>query len=431
VTGQAGVALELGPEQGRRAHLARAQLGHLFPPVGIPLHLGYGPVPPGYREVESWRVIPDRRSPRFLVPADPAAAARLVLSHNALRPPRVAAMRRLAAIAMRPLARRQGEAGLLRLSVPDPVTDDDVAAAVITRHLAHRVPGARSTAVSLRDFHPRAKPTVQVAAADGTVLAFGKVAADPATGARVLAEADLLAGVGPALRAAGARVQVPTVLDAGTCGPFRFSLVAPLPASATRVGLAHDDAVCAALQGFSTAQGTRRAALGSTGLWQSIYERVEAAQEARSQRPDLVAGLSRLADAIALRDCDTSLEVGWYHGDWVPWNLARDPETGVLWTWDLEYGARSGPLGLDALRWVFQVRHVLRRASFGEAIGGMVDAGPQLLPALGIDPSLTPLLVRLHVLETMATALALLAGGRGLPGGLDADAVSVMAAWQP
>jgi hypothetical protein len=177
----AAVIVELGQKPSTRVNLARAQLMHLFPAVGFPLHLGYGAPPSGYRQVEAWRVIPNRHSPRFLVPTDPAAAARLVVSHNALRPPRVAWTRRAAALAMRPLAGLAGEQGLLRLSVPTEVSPHDVENGVITVHLARRVPAAAATAISLRDFHPRAKPTVQIADATGRVAAFAKVASDPAS----------------------------------------------------------------------------------------------------------------------------------------------------------------------------------------------------------------------------------------------------------
>jgi hypothetical protein len=221
------------------------------------------------------------------------------------------------------------------------------------------------------------------------------------------------------------------VLDLGSCGPFTFSVVEPLPDTVTRIGLEQDESVLAALTTFAAALGERRGALGSTTWWQAVFERVEAARAAHHLRGDLVDGMLRLADAVAARDGDLDLAIGCYHGDWVPWNLARDTATGTLWAWDLEYGAITGPLGLDALRWVFQVNHVVRRTSFGQAVAAMVEAAPALLPRLGIDPCHATLLVRLHVLETMATALGLLASGRGLPIGLDPDAVTVMAGWQP
>ena len=229
------VDLDLGPNPGRRVGLARAQLSHLFPAADFPLHLGYGPVPAGFRQVEAWRVVPNRRSPRFLVPPDPAQAARLVLSHNALRSPRVALTRRAAALAMRPLAALQGDT-LLRLSVPQDVSEQAVEDGVVTVHLARRVPTAVSTALSLRDFHPRAKPTVQLADASGRVVAFAKVASDPATGERVSAEAELLARFGAALTTPDAELSLPRVLDVGSCGPFTYSVVEPLPDTVRRIG---------------------------------------------------------------------------------------------------------------------------------------------------------------------------------------------------
>ena len=118
------------------------------------------------------------------------------------------------------------------------------------------------------------------------------------------------------------------------------------------------------------------------------------------------------------------MPVGRYHGDWTPWNMGIS--NGVIWAWDLEYGSPQGPLGLDALRWAFQVQHVTGGATFTEAVAAMTAAAPHVLAPLGVPTTLTTTLVRFHVIETMATALGLLASGRGLPDGLDPDAVEVM-----
>ncbi len=241
-----------------------------------------------------------------------------------------------------------------------------------------------------------------------------------------------MARFGAALATPGPALSLPRVLDVGSCGPFTYSVVEPLPDTVRRIGPDQDD------RGAAGPGGVHRRPSAAAGRpWvpppggRGCYERVETAREAEGQRPDLVEGLLRLADAVAAHDSDRELAVGCYHGDWVPWNLARDSATGRLWAWDLEYGAVTGPAGLDALRWVFQVQHVLHRVSFGQAVAAMAEAAPDLLPQLGLDPALAPVLIRLHVLETMATALTLLATGRGLPRGLDPDAVTVMAAWQP
>jgi hypothetical protein len=430
----APVRIELGGSDtpdgaSERMRVVRAQLEHLFPPAPFPLHLGYGPPPSGFVEVDAWRVIPSRSAPRFLVPVDPAAASRIVVSHNRLRAPTVAAVRRLAAIAIRPLAMVQGAGTVLRLSAPAGVGEAELDAAVITRQLRRRLPEAVGTAISLRDFHPRAKPTVQLTDDHGTVVAFAKVASDPATAERVLTEADLLERLGTGLEGLGlgprGPLRLPRVLDSGRSGPFAYSVVEPLPQHARRIGEADEPRVLQALAAFGTCLGpVRTMPLAQTALWDDVLARAHAAQAARGARPELVEGLDRLLATALRHDAATLVPAGAYHGDWTPWNMGQADE--VIWAWDLEYGSPQGPLGLDALRWVFQVQHVTAGASFTQAVAAMTAAAPHLLPVLGVPVALTTPLVRFHVIETMASALGLLASGRGLPTGLDPDAVDVM-----
>src|SRR4051794_11211716 len=180
------------------------QLGQLLPVGAVPLHVGFGPVPPGHRAVDAWRAAPAPGDPRYLVPVGHAAARRVLVSHLRLRELRVRLQRRAAAAAVAPLAAWYGDRAVLRVSVPSGVADDAVDALFVTRHLVGLVPGAVGTALSLRGGHARAKPMVQLVDDRGEVVAFAKVAADPATAARVRRETALLRRFGDALGAAGA-----------------------------------------------------------------------------------------------------------------------------------------------------------------------------------------------------------------------------------
>jgi len=282
-----------------------------------------------------------------------------------------------------------------------------------------------ATAISLRDFHPRAKPTVQLTDVDGVVVAFAKVASDPATAERVLTEADLLTRLGAGLDRPDSPIRLPRVLDSGRSGPFAYSVVEPLPQEARRIAGADEARVLQALAAFGTCLGPARTMpLAQTALWDDVLGRAQAAQAARGARPDLVEGLDRLLATALRHDAGLTVPVGAYHGDWTPWNMGLAGD--VVWAWDLEYGNPQGPLGLDALRWVFQVQHVTGGATFTQAVAAMTAAATHLLPVLGVPAALAMPLVRFHVIETMASALGLLSSGRGLPSGLDPDAVDVM-----
>ncbi len=456
--GTGSVTIALGPSS-PRVDAAVAQLRHLFAgpaAAGADLHVGYGSPPPGHRVVDAWRVVPAAAAPLFLVPLDPRAARRLLSSHNGLRGARVRAARTAASLAVGGVAALAGDRTVLRASVPDDVPDDVVDVALVTRHLVRTVPGAAATAVSLRAFHPLAKPTVQVTDPRGDVVAFTKVAIDRATAARVEREATLLRrlGVGRAGttddrtaddrtaddRTADDRatedrcpregVRLPRVLDHGRVGDFTLCVVEPLPRRTRGVRAGDEAAVLGRLAAFAALGDTGRTPLRATALWRELTARAAAVTGTACTRPDIAAALAGLVEAVERSDGDRELAVGAFHGDWVPWNMGWHGAD--LWVWDLEYGSPQGPVGLDALRWVFQVEHVLHRRRLTDAVDAMAAAVPRVLTRLGLAAEATdlaPALVRVHLVAVASTALAALAAGRGLPPGLDPEVVDVLRAW--
>ncbi len=400
---------------------AGGQLDQLLPVGAVPLHVGFGPVPAGHRLVEAWRAVPGPRRPRYLVPLDAAAARRVLVSHALLREPRVRLQRRTAAAAVSPLGAWHGERGVLRVSVPADVPDDVVDDLFVTRHLVRLVPGATGTALSLRGGHARAKPMVQLVDGRGDVVAFAKVAADPATAARVRREAALLRRFGDALGTAGP-LRLPRVLATGDAGGCTVSVVEPLPQEVRGGRDGDDERALPGLLALRDAVGVRTGPLGTAALWTETLAALDEAVGGLGR--DVSHGASALADAaLALADrmgavdAGVELPLGPFHGDWVPWNLGWAGST--LWAWDLEYGSAEGPVGLDALRWVFLVEQLARGRDLPGAVAAVRDAGPAVLPRLGADPAHTDVLVRLHLLELVTSALAVVVAGRGMPVGLD------------
>ncbi|MDQ1293285.1 MAG: phosphotransferase [Actinomycetota bacterium] len=416
-----------GPLRGRQrcqVAAARQQLAQLFGAADVPARIGYGPVPPGHRVVESWRVLPGPADPRFLVPLDPAVARRVLVSHNRLRSGRVRWQRRAAALAVGPLRQLHGERSELCLSVPEEVSPAGAERGLITRRMLSTVPGAEHTAISLQRFHPRAKPTVQLVGGDGRIVAFAKIATDPVTAQRVERESDLLRRLGEGLNGP---VRLPAVLGSHSDGPVAYSVAAPLPERARGAVPSDEPRILQRLKIFQEALGTRVTRVGDTDLWQEL-ERLAQRARGATERPDLVQAHARLLEFCRTGDAELDLPAGCLHGDWVPWNMAWEAER--LWVWDLEYGSPLAPLGLDALRWTFQLRHALAGSSLVAAVGAMAAAAPRVLPEVGIDPDSAPTLIRLHLLELLGSALALLAAGRGLPPGLDPDAARVLREWE-
>jgi hypothetical protein len=400
------------------------QLGQLLPLGAVPMHVGFGPVPAGSRVVEAWRAVPGPHDPRYLVPVDRPAARGVLLSHLRLRDPRVRLQRRAAAAAVAPLSAWYRDRAVLRVSVPADVGNDVVDQLFVTRHLVRLVPGADGTALSLRGGHARAKPTVQLVDSAGAVVAFAKVASDPATAARVRREADLLRRFADALGTRGP-LRLPRLLADGDGASFTYSVAEPLP-QAVRGG--REDDLERALPGLAAlrdAAGVRTAPLAAASLWAETLTTLDEAVAQLARTGTALPGAAReLADAavaLATRmravDAAVELPLGPFHGDWVPWNLGWDGDT--MWAWDLEYGSVEGPVGLDALRGVFLVEQLARGLRIRDAVRAMRSAAPRLLPRLGARPEHADVLVRMHLLELVTSALAVVAAGRGMPGGLD------------
>jgi len=107
--------------------------------------------------------------------------------------------------------------------------------------------------------------------------------------------------------------------------------------------------------------------------------------------------LTRIADGIERSRGDVRLEFGRWHGDLVPWNLARLGAATFAWDW--ESSTADAPVGFDALHFGFQVAFVARRTPLARAAAlAARQAGPALT-ALAIPASALDLLPPLHLLE--------------------------------
>jgi hypothetical protein len=87
-----------------------------------------------------------------------------------------------------------------------------------------------------------------------------------------------------------------------------------------------------------------------------------------------------------------------WHGDWVPWNLARCHRGLVAWDW--EYSEPGAPVGLDEVHGRYQVERVAR--------GAGVDAALRTAHGAVADPWLPA--AHLAMLVTRHARLARLAG---------------------
>lgn len=345
-------------------------------------------------------VLPISRHNRFLVPlgANRATAASLA-GYAALRPrPQRFVRRALAA------AGRVGALGCF--PAPRATIGDGPLPAWLRDRLGEP---ALVFACGLRRSGAFATPVLQLFRPDGTPVGYAKLGWDPVTRAQVAAEADAL------VRADGlATLRAPRLLAAGTIGELEVCVTAPMPPRVTRL-VADDVPSAAALREVAGLDGPlERTVLGSTAPW------VARSRAAIGSLPEPAAGeLGAALDALVATHGTVEVELGRWHGDWVPWNMARDPDSragDTLWVWDWEYSRAPVPLGFDALHWHYQLAHVVAGRTAAEAMGDAARGARQRLDELGLDRAASDAIAAAHRIEVRLRAeLAAAAGAAREP----------------
>jgi hypothetical protein len=110
-------------------------------------------------------------------------------------------------------------------------------------------------------------------------------------------------------------------------------------------------------------------------------------------RSELALAIERIEHAHG----DVRLSFGMWHGDLVPWNLARLGQR--LYAWDWESSTTDAPVGFDALHFHFQVAFIARRYPLERAAVFAVRGARPALEALGVGTAAQSLLATLHLLE--------------------------------
>lgn len=297
---------------------------------------------------------------------------------------------------LRPLRPRLGRLGVaaavgagLGGRVGRRVRADGPMGTTLIEHLAAvlGVPGLRF-AGSARECREFVTPVLQLLGPDGTTIAFAKFGWDEVTDRMVTNEADALELVA---RVAPEAVHAPAVRWTGAWNGHAVLVTAPMPRSVRRLrrgtaALVDAMRVVAALDG-----PLQRERLDGSEYWRAA--RATAASTTSPQRDALVA---RLADAEA-RFGEVELEFGRWHGDWVPWNLARDGR--ALHVWDWAYSAPRVPVGLDAIHAEFLPRVVLDGRSADDASAAAARHTDRARRGLGIGATEWDAVVAVHRIE--------------------------------
>ena len=277
-----------------------------------------------------YAIVPSVEKARFLLPlASRRVTAASVLAYNALRPPRVRASR--AAIG---LLARVGALGVTRAPVLSVHAPDG--AELLWDHLAGLLGEARlHAAIGIRPPDPHHKPTLQLFDDAGRPRGYAKIGWNEGTRAMVRAEAAVLTALPPA----GNNVPAaPRLLRHTRWHDREVAIVEPMPRDVRR--LRHPDRPLIAAMLAVARRGGPPAPPQPVAAFLAGWRRRAA------------PAIETAIDALTARDGHVLVEFGDWHGDWVPWNMAR--RRGALIVWDWENHGSGVPVGFDLAHQAFQ-----------------------------------------------------------------------------
>jgi len=340
-----------------------------------------------------YAVLPSTARPRLLVPlGSRRAGAAAVRGYSPSRPAARAATRLLAAgfragIAGRVLRRRAGPPGW------------DRGAELLETHIEEIMGRRLFMSVFFQTGRPQKKPVLQLITPRGELVGYAKVGWNDLTRRLVRHEGEVLDQVVQALPH-GSPFTVPPVRHRGTWRGHELLITGavagvrrdivpepPLTETATVAALAHG----------------HEAPFLASGYWETQRSRIETASN------DAARALAASLES-ALRSAE--LRFVFCHGDWLPWNVGRLAQGGLL-VWDWEWSRPAAPAGLDAAQWVFQVELNLRGREPGDAVAHAARAAHETLPRLGVPSELAQPLIAMHVVEAILRLEEARAGGVG------------------
>jgi hypothetical protein len=288
----------------------------------------------GFVFVRRYGMFPSIAQPRWVIPLDPSFVALAAL--RALATPYRLRGRVLAA----------GATLLVRAGVPLGAREVLVASRErppLEVELARLVNGnAGSIALASGGWGLRHTPTLVALSAEGTPLAFAKLAGSERSRMLIEREAHLLEAIAarPALRGLA-----PTLIHAGPLDGVYANVQTPLAGARapTRLGAAHE-------RFLAKLEGVSRDAAGSAMLG-SLRERLPLAG-------DEAGWLGRIVNSAHAALAGVPLPRTLVHGDFAPFNLRLD--AGSLAGFDWENGTEDGLPVIDALHHELQVGFLLK-----------------------------------------------------------------------
>ena len=340
----------------------------------------------------SYLVLPSRDSPRWVIPAEPAAARRMGMALYAPGSP----LGRIRKVAMNWALRLPSMIGSRRrVDVPGHPADGPLGPL-----LASVVPGRDwSMALALGTPGGAQKATGLVLGPAGQRLAIVKIEVRHGSRPYIEREAEMLRH----LEGLQLAMQVPRLLACADTplGLVLVQSVLDTEPLGSRIGRAHWLALTSLLDSSQVTIGEYAGHRRLARRWQD---------QEHSFRPQVHVACRTALDLI-LRS-KHSVNGCVVHGDFAPWNIGWSERTGQIALYDWEYAhAQALPL-LDAMHFVFQSEHLLRRCNARQIWSVLAqamasDAARHYLAQARIDAASVPLLGLTYLLDKLLDADAL------------------------
>jgi hypothetical protein len=275
--------------------------------------------------------VPGAIRPRLLVPAGmPAAAAEAMRRYSSDLGVRRRLLRALTVTAVR--------AGLADRLLRDRLRVGDEGESIEDR-LGELLRRRVVVSIGLGSERANRKPVLHALSPRGESLAFVKVG-DTAMARTLIdreaAALDRLAG--RTLRG----LRVPRVLHHGDWRGLGLLVLSPLPTGALSLRRRTPVAAMIELMG-----DTRRATLATSGFWARFAD-----GRAPLADPEQEKRFAEVVDRVAEAYGGDEIDLGTWHGDWTPWNMAW--HRGRVHLWDWERSDPEVPAGLDLVHYRLQ-----------------------------------------------------------------------------
>lgn len=348
-----------------------------------------GGLPAGFDRADRFAVIPagDGRS-FWLSLASRRGASSALTSYNSLRSGRTRLVRRALAFGLRiglaqPLLRNKIDVGIAPNLAPAQTED------LLGVHLRRLFGHDRIVMAISGGSGPYRKPVLQIFAADGVPLGYVKVGWNDWTHEAVRREAAAL----QACAKQPMRLGVPEFLGLSSWQGLELLVTSPLPRGVRSWGLGNELPDASVLAEISELAPGFAGELAASPWWHSVRSRIQDAVADAVAR----SALELAADRIERAHGREPLRFGAWHGDLVPWNLARLGSRPYAWDW--ESSTTEVPLGFDAVHFHYSVAFIARRHPLAEAaVIAAGDAGAALR-ALGVPERARRLVALLHLVE--------------------------------